>query len=594
MKTVLIILGIVWFSINAEASTGTDYYERFMAYSHWNENLPVDASDEAFLAFISSDSPLSNKLRDKWLYQLARQKDWANYKKWYRHSNDLNLQCFYHRADFYLGQPELALKEARRLWLSGDTLPVACDVLFSMLRQSSDFDEKLITQRISLALEKQNLPLAHQLLMQYKKPRVKEAQLLTLASQSPSRVTKIGPGELHSEFYLYGMKRLVSINMDRALDFWKLPHTQKMLNTAQKQAFLAQVALYKAMRNTDDAEEWFARVKPAYYNDTLLDWQIRYALKREQWKRVIKLIALSNDKDSPCWQYWLARAQEATEQKESATLIYQNLAKNRNYYGFLASMRLHSKPSFENENISTNTALLRPYQPITNNIKTLYNSNQSTQASRLLNDFMLELPKEHKSALIYWLASKLQWHGKSVYLSNNPELANQLSLRFPLTYIAIVNAHAKNYRIPKEFIYAIIRQESGFREDVVSPAGARGLMQLMPSTANLVAKKEKIQYKDKAQLFSSEKNINIGVAYLQHLSKRFHNHPLLIAAAYNAGPRQAVNWMKNQSSGDIDVWIETLPWRETRNYLKNIMAFYVVYQYRLNQKPDFSAFMKPL
>lgn len=593
MKTFFIFLSIIWISVNAQAGPGQDYFARFMAYSRWSENLPA-TPDEEFLNFINSDTPLGNKLRDKWLYQLARQKDWGNYKALYRHSNDLNLQCFSHRADFYLGNTDIALDAARSLWLRGDTLPVACDVLFTLLLQSSDFDEKMISQRIARALENQNLTLVHYLLKKYKKPRTKDEQLLTLITQNPSRVTQIGPGDLHSDFYLYGMKRLVSTNMDQALAYWKLSKTQRMLSPAQRQAFFAQVALYKAMRNNEDADQWFAKVKPAFYNNVLLDWQIRYALKHENWQQVIKLIALSDDKDSPCWQYWLARAQEASGQSEAAHQLYQNLAKTRNYYGFLASVRLHTKPNFENENIITDTSLLKPYQPITENIKFLYNTNQALQASRLLNDFMLELPKNHKSALIYWIASKLQWHDKSVYLSDNPELTNQLSLRFPLAYINAIKVYSKNYHIPKEFIYAIIRQESGFRVDVVSPAGAHGLMQVMPATANQVAKKEKIYYKDKDQLFSSEKNINIGVAYLQLLAKRFHHHPLLMAAAYNAGPRQVVYWMNNQPSGQIDIWIETLPWRETRNYLKNVMAFYTVYQYRLNQKPDLSEFMQPM
>jgi len=429
MKNVFIFLSLIWFSINAQANPGQDYFVRFMTYSQWSENLPANA-DEDFLAFINSDTPLGNKLRDKWLYQMARQKDWASYKTAYRYSKDQNLQCFAHRADFYLGQTDVALEAARSLWLNGEPLPVACDVLFTLLLQSNDFDESLISKRIALALDKQNISLAHYLLSLYKKPRVSDQKLLDLVARNPSKVNLIGPGDLHGDFYLYGMKRLVSINMDKALEYWKHPNSKKLLSPAQQQAFLAQVALYKAMRNTEDAEEWFAKVKPAYYNETLLDWQIRYALKRENWPQVIKLISQVEDKNNPCWQYWLARADEASGLQEAANQIYQNLAKNRHYYGFLASMRLHAKPNFENENISTDMSLLKPYQPITDNIKQLYNSNQTGQASRLLNDFMLELPKEHKSALLYWIANKLQWHGKSVYLSDSPELMNQLSLVF--------------------------------------------------------------------------------------------------------------------------------------------------------------------
>ena len=223
----------------------------------------------------------------------------------------------------------------------------------------------------------------------------------------------------------------------------------------------------------------------------------------------------------------------------------------------------------------------------------MYLSHQTVQASRLLNDFVSELPKDEKSALAFWIADHLHWHGKSIYLSNNDELNNQLSLRFPLAHRKTIKEYAENYHIPQEFIYAIIRQESSFQEDVVSSAGANGLMQVMPATAHLVARHEKIPYTDKNQLLTSQKNIHIGTAYLQQLAKQFHQHPVLMAAAYNAGPRQANYWLKNHEPKEIDIWIETLPWRETRNYLKNIIAFYAVYQYRMQEKLNLNNVMRP-
>ena len=117
-------------------------------------------------------------------------------------------------------------------------------------------------------------------------------------------------------------------------------------------------------------------------------------------------------------------------------------------------------------------------------------------------------------------------------------------------------------------------------------------MQIMPNTAKDISKSEKIAYKIKPQLLLSDKNINIGVAYLKQLAKRFDNHPILMAAAYNAGPKQVNNWLKTNPPNEMDIWIETLPWLETRNYLKNIIAFYAVYQYRLRERPDLSPFMK--
>ncbi len=585
------MVGLVF---TVHALSGTDYLNRFMAYTEWSQNLPANPGPD-FFTFIDSDTPLAKKLREKWLYQLAQQKDWINYSKHYKPSQDISLQCYALLADYQQGKQLEALNGAKPLWLHGDSQPAACNELFSLLLKNENFDERLITQRINLALDQRNIGLARYLLKQYKQPRLKDEQLLLGIFQSPARITQLEPGELHDSFYLFGLKRMVSTNMDQAIKLSQTEKSKKMLTVAQQQNFLAHVALYKAMRNHEDTQYWFSKVKPAYYNDVLLDWQIRYALKRQQWALVEQLVNHSKDKDNPCWQYWLARALEAQGKNVQAKEIYKELAKSRNYYGFLASSRLNKSPSFENEHPVVDMSILKPYQPFTDNIKSLYQTKQEAQASRLLNDFVIELPKEDKSALAYWIANDLQWHGKSVYLSNTTEdLNNQLILRFPLAYRNAVSEYSKSYSIPQELIYAIIRQESGFRDNVVSPAGARGLMQVMPATASSVAKHEKIAYADKIQLFSFQKNINIGVAYLKQLGNCYNKHPVLMAAAYNAGPHQVNYWLKNHPPKQMDIWIETLPWRETRNYLKNIIAFYTVYQYRMHTRPNLGAFMQPL
>ncbi len=592
-KTIILLLCSLFWSLDGYSLTGQAYMDRFNTFSGWYQQLPFVPTPE-FLEFVKQNAPLSNKLRDKWLYELARVKDWKQYTEYYQPTNDANLVCYNQIARFNQGMEADVLKESTEIWLVGESRPQACNTLFDLLLKHDNFDQNLITQRLALALDKRNVSLARYLLKQFKVPRLAAAETLSTIYQRPANILSLGPGEFHSYFYLYGLKRLVSSNMDQAIKIWEQPRTTEVMSNEHQQAFLAHIALYKAMRNHPDTQEWFNKIKPAYYNEVLVDWQIRFALKNRDWSRVESLINQASTKESPCWQYWLARALEAQGKKEEAQERYQSLAKTRQYYGFLASMRLKQKPSFANENPSTDLSTLATYQPIIEQIKSLYQSKKTLQASRLLNDFISELPKDEASALIYWVDSQLQWHDKSVFLSNNEILSNQLALRFPLAYKDAVTQYAHQYTVAPEFVYAIIRQESAFREDVTSVAGARGLMQVMPRTASVVAKANKIAYNNHNQLFGSQKNINIGIAYLRLLAKRFSNHPMLIAAAYNAGPRQVVHWLKDHPTRDIDLWIETIPWQETRNYLKNVMAFSIVYQYRLNLKPNLNDFMMPL
>lgn len=580
-----------FFVICPVLANADNYLQKFQQYLAWSLHFPTTATPD-FIAFINQSTPLSRKLRERWLYQLVRNKDWAGFLNLYQPSADPNLQCYSLLAKLRLGQGEAVVEDAKHLWLQSTSQPNSCTEIFNWLLTTHDTNQALIAQRASIALDARNIGLALHLLNRFKPQRTTDIKLLQAIHQNPKRIASLSPGNLHGDFYLYGLKRLVTSNMDEAIKYWQLPAAKQLLNQQQSQAFLAFLVIYKAMRDSNDTEHWFAKIHPQYYTDILLDWEIRYSLKHHQWQRVIDLIPQSPQHDEPCWQYWLARAYEAQGDTAKSLPLFQNLAKSRHYYGFLASLRLHRKPHFDNEVTSRDPKLLSAYRPITDQIKTLYNTHQVAQASSLINDFASEMPKENMSAFVQWIDQDLQWHSKAVALSNNDVLNDQLTLRFPLAYPQSVNQNASRYHIPRAFIYAIIRQESGFREDVISPAGAHGLMQLMPLTAKKIAQEKKIPYSNKNQLFLTQQNITLGTAYLQQLSQRFSNHPILMAAAYNAGPSQVNYWLKNHPPKQIDIWIDTLPWRETRNYLKNILAFYTVYQYRLKETTDLDWFMK--
>lgn len=593
MKKLLFgIIALCWFSAGF-ALSGQAYMERFNHYWNWYQQLPFNPSAD-FLTFVEGKTTLSNKLRDKWLYELARKKEWQTYVAYFQPTNDLNLTCYYEIAKYNLGRHDEVLREFVPIWLSGESRPKSCDTLFELVLKDPQFDQNLITKRLDIALDKRNIHLARYLLKRYKTPRLADADLIVQINQNPTLITRLQPGGLNGYFYLFGLKRLVSLNMDKAISIWNQPKSRQVMNEAQQQEFISQIALYKAVRNHEDAGVWFGKLKTAYKTDVIKEWEIRLALKNREWRRVTYLIKQFPDlKSQPSWQYWLARSLEKQHKMAEAREIYEPLSKLRNYYGFLASIRIKKTPSVVSETPSTDFKKLVPYQPIIAQIESLYRGKKINDASRLLNDFISELPKDEASALVYWVEHQLHWHAKTIYLSSNDTLSDQIALRFPLAYESAVKSYAQKYAVPPEFVYAIIRQESSFREDVTSSAGAKGLMQIMPRTAHLVSKSNHIYYSDPKQLYQSYKNINIGIAYLKDLAKRFSQHPVLMAAAYNAGPSQVVYWLKNHPPRDIDIWIETLPWQETRNYLKNVTAFYVVYQYRLNRKPNLNAFLEP-
>lgn len=563
----------------ASATTRPSYFNRFMHYLSWSKQLPNTPSPE-FLEFISGDAPLSQKLREKWLYHLAKNKNWKTYTQYYQPSDDVSLQCYQQFARHT--QHQSVIHEAEKIWLTGKSLPPACNALFNTLSREKKLTRTLILKRVNLALEKRNIGLAKYLIARAAFPNADERRTLDLIQRNPTHIATLNPSNLHGNYYLYGLKRLVSSNPKRAIELWHNPKTQKILSKAQQQDFLSHLALYRALRNKPDAYTWFLKVNPSAYTESLIEWQIRFAIKNQQWTHVKTLIEHSNQKTEDGWQYWLARAEAALGNQSDANAIYQTLAPGRHYYGFLASQHLKQPLKFEAERASPESELLRAYAPITENIKQLYTHHKRLEASRMANDFASELPKDQKSAFVAWLARSLHWTGKSVYLSGDKQLHDQVSLRFPIAHAASIKQYATRYHIPEALVYAVIRQESAFRKDVISPVGAYGLMQLMPKTAQQIARKKQIPYRGTRDLLIPDKNIHLGVAYLNELAKQYDNNPVLMIAAYNAGPRQVNHWLKASPIHTIDSWIECLSWGETRNYLKSVMAFYAVYQYRLN------------
>lgn len=571
------------------AHADVEYLRKFQAYQKYAENVP-NVTDTNFINFIKIPSPLTIRLREKLLYKLAKNNDFDNYYKFYRPSNDVSLQCYALQASLKFEDKNKVIKDILPLWLTERSQPKACNYIFNILLSDTKNNNKYINKRVTIALRNRNYSMANYLLKQSKPAQSEKLRLLNLINSNPQRISTLNPGEFNGELYLYGLKIISRQNPKLAVRLFNNPKAKNIMSHAQQQNFLAYFALYKAMRNNDDAQFWLAKVNTEYYTDALSDWQIRYAIGHKNWQQLLHLIKLSHDKKSARLQYWKARAYSAMGNKIKAKEIYAKVSAQRGYYGFLASQKLKKPLNFVNEEVTIRTDALRTYKPVTDEIKRLVKNHKDLEASRMINAFSSELGKSELSAFAYWVAKELNWIGKSIYLCNNPDLFNQLSLRFPLTYKNMVYNSSKSFNIPAPLIYAVIRQESAFFENIVSPVGATGLMQIMPKTAMHVARKAGIAYRSPKDLNIPAKNIHIGAAYLKQLSRAYNNNFILMAAAYNAGPQQVNNWYRNNPHNEMDIWIETIPWLETRNYTQSIIAFYAIYQYRLYHKHTLAEF----
>lgn len=579
------------FFISLPSFSSTQYLQKFNNYQYWYTHLPPQYNS-GLVKFINQPGPLAEQLRNKWLNFLGEKKNWVLYAQYYRPSTSPTLQCYAATAYWKLNLTAKAMQIATPLWLTGHSQPTACNEIFHLLNQHLNWHQRYWRTRIIKAIDNKEILLARQLLNRGQKvDQIASSHFWRLQNQ-PEFFIHLPNGPWKGEQTLYALKRLVELNRKTTAHYYQLAMSQHLLNEHQKQRYIAHQALYAFMRDDKQAFAWMARLNKLYYNPTLLEWQMRNAILHQQWSRVTLSIHQQPKPYQPDQIYWLAQAEKHLKLNEQSHARLKQLAKQRNYYGFLASRQLHQAPSFQENTPCRQTILPYEYHPILNEISRLYHTNTLGRAAQMLNDFILELPQNEKCALVSWVLNTLNWPTEAIALSNQPALFNQISVRFPTKYAQFVIHRAQQVKLDPAFVYAIIRQESAFHPSIVSPVGARGLMQMMPKTAKLITRNYHIPYRLDNELFTPYKNIEIGTQYLAHLSNLFGRHPLLVAAAYNAGPQAVHRWIKQYPSRDIEAWIDTLPWKETRNYLKNIISFQVIYQHRLGLRPNMEQMLR--
>ncbi|MFQ5760491.1 MAG: lytic transglycosylase domain-containing protein, partial [Acidiferrobacterales bacterium] len=177
------------------------------------------------------------------------------------------------------------------------------------------------------------------------------------------------------------------------------------------------------------------------------------------------------------------------------------------------------------------------------------------------------------------------WHDRVVYTLSKSGHRHDLDLRFPLLYRPMVETNAEANNLDPSWIFGVMRQESAFVPDARSSAGALGLMQLMPRVGRATARKLKLRIRSNDVILKVENNLRLGAAFLKNMLRRYKGHQMLATAAYNAGPTRVRGWLPQSAAIDADAWVETIPFEETRDYVKNVMAYTAVYDHRLGRRP---------
>ncbi len=537
------------------------------------------------------DLPVSDIMFRRWLKRLGSRREWSRYLTNYAATDRAELQCYYLRALIARGRAEEAYEATPSLWTVARSQPKACDPLFDQWIAADRLTEGLVWQRLQLALGKNQRQLARYLLRFFKGPLKTWANELYDVHVSPSQILEYGRFSADDPYQrtviAHGVKRLARREAKDARRAWERYQTRQKFDDAEASAVEEAVTLAEAR------EGRFPSQAPASTSRKFLEGMARAAVDREDWPEALAWIERLPTQafNSNRWQYWLGRALSQTYlNSERARLTYRALASERDYYGFLAAeqigyaMQLNKAPPRQDRESSASIA----GKPAVRRAMELYAVGDRVNARREWFKLLPTLGLEDQLEAAY-LTQGVGWTSESIRMTNGAKLWDHLDLRFPMAYPNLYRRVSYITTVPEPFLLAISRQESLFDPRARSSANARGLMQLLHSTAVLVAKRVGTTSPTTTDLYDPTINIELGGHHLARLLDRYGNRRPLAAAAYNAGEHRVDRWIGKASGQPMDVWIESIPFRETRKYVKNVLFFAQVYSQLRGETPPMLA-----
>ncbi len=550
-----------------------------------------------------SQMHLATRLRAAYLKRLAEKKSWSKYAENYLFTNNIAVLCHYQTALYHTGYQNIALKNAAKIWLHPRSLPKSCDPLFTKWFKTGGPNNEQAWQRFELAINARQFNLAKYLMRFLAESDRSLATFWLRLRRDPLTVLQdkvpLANHPYHNKVRLYAATQTARIAPDHVDQVWSKMIALRDIDTHLSQNAINTIALALAYKHDPRAANWFTRLSDSTERDIQsYEWHLRSLLRLQDWpaiRMVIEQLPPKQAKKSQ-WYYWYARALEQIGDTKQSNTLYKKLANKRSYYGFLAADRIEQPYQFNTEILNYTQTDIDSIEALdaVKRIKELTALKRETDARRewyyLLSQLGNEQLKKFAALLHQW-----GWHDRAILTMARSNHRDDLEIRFPLLHQGIVTEQAEKYQLDPSLVFAMIRQESAYNINARSHAGARGLMQLMPGTARNVAKSLKLPLKNNNKLYNAKFNITLGSSYLAQMLKRFDDNSILATAAYNAGPHRVKRWLPESVSLPADIWVDTIPFTETRNYVKNVHAYIAVYNYRQGITPVMiSQQMKPV
>lgn len=532
------------------------------------------------------DLPATPLLYQRWLKVQGQRRQWQRLHARRYDTTNAELQCYFLRAQYGVGEKSEALTATTALWSRPKSQPKACDPIFAVWRGTDRFSQEIIWQRFTGAMEAGERILARYLQRYLTGARRATANAFYELRRQPQRVSWRGAFAADTPenraAVSYGIRRLARRDAQKAASTWRTFRASHTFDAAERQLLDDHVAVGLAGDNQFPSIDQRGLHASAFAVNGILD----AAIAQQRWDELLYWAKqLSNSEAGKTrTRYWLARAQQQRGEPHS----FADLATHRDYYGFLAAAQIRADAELQaappKQLTREDEARLLAIPGIARAVE-LFAVGDDLNARREWYRMIEEQDQNTQHEMAY-LAQRMGKLFLAIQTANRADARNDLTLRFPSAYAVAYQETSLRHNIDPYLLQAITRQESAFQVEAKSSAGALGLMQIMPSTAKLAIRRGGLTAVMGAgsgrvveqDLAIPERNIEIGGYHLAWLLRRYSGLRPLAIAAYNAGESRVNRWLRQARNIPIDVWIETIPFNETRNYVQNVLAFEVVYR----------------
>jgi soluble lytic murein transglycosylase len=560
------------------------------------------ATDTAIAEFLTLNSDLlpARELRRAWLDDLAGRQQWTLFMAYFvEQEADAALRCHRLRAWQETGGSENLREEALRQWMTGEALPQACTTPFRWLQESGELTPERKEQRARLALAAGNADLAEWLLQSAPPERVEPLRRWIRLLREPRKELRVLASRPELEVEWDALReayfRMARGRLDDALEI--LPQLlQRPLTAAQRDQLRQLTAQAQAWERRPGAMAAFRELPDGALDSRGHEWRVRAALWQGDWPQALDWLARMPAElaAQPRWQDWRARALEATGQADAAAALYRRISGNH-WFALLAAHRSRvpyrpqNTPSADVQDLLAGLVA----QPSLVRARELFMIDRIEWANREWLAAIASLTPQ-QLVQVARLAAGWGWTLQAAATWKRAGAPDDLDILYPQPDAGDWRRAAESAGLTENWLYAIARQESLFLPRARSTSDALGLLQVKLDTARDIARRVRLRPPQREDLFDPATNLQLGAHYFAHVLQRYQGRFLLAVASYNAGPNAVARWLTEQPV-EADVWIESIPYNETRDYVGKVLWNAALYQSRVdNRAMDVSGWLSPI